>query len=138
MIGIELSPEMAAQARKRIERRGWDNVRVVNAPADEADIHEPADGALFFLVHDVSRDRTALDRTLSKIRDGGRVAVFGVKLPPWWAFGLIALVWLIGRRYVTTYEGIRKPWSHLMRWVPDVQVRSALLGCAYYAWGERR
>jgi demethylmenaquinone methyltransferase/2-methoxy-6-polyprenyl-1,4-benzoquinol methylase len=138
VIGVELSPHMAAQAHERIERHGWDNVTVVNAPAEEAEIEQPADTVLFFLTHDVMRSAAALEQMMSHVRDGGRVVAFGSKLPPLWAFPLIPLVWLVGRSYVTTYEGIRKPWSHLVRWVPDLRVRSALFGCAYFAWGTTR
>jgi ubiquinone/menaquinone biosynthesis C-methylase UbiE len=137
VIGVELSPDMAAEARKRVERNAWENVFIANAPAEEATIDDEADAAMFFLVHDVMRNRAALDRTLSFVRDGGGVAAFGVKLPPLWAFGLILPVWLIGRRYVTTYEGIRKPWSHLEEWSPDLQMRPTLAGCTYFAWGHR-
>jgi demethylmenaquinone methyltransferase/2-methoxy-6-polyprenyl-1,4-benzoquinol methylase len=135
VIGVELSPEMAAEAIERIERSGWTNVSVLNAPAEEAPISQPTDAVLFFLTHDVVRSPAALERTLSRVRDGGRVVAFGGKLPPLWAFPLFPIVWLVGRPYVTTYEGVRAPWNHLVRWVPDLRVSPALLGCAYYAWG---
>jgi ubiquinone/menaquinone biosynthesis C-methylase UbiE len=137
VIGVELSPEMAAKGRERITRHGWDNVSIVNTPAEEAEVSEEADAALFFLTHDVMRSPPALERTLRPVRTGGRVVAFGAKLPPWWASPLIPLVWVVGRPYVTTYEGVRNPWSHLARWVDDVQVRPTLLGCAYFASGTK-
>jgi predicted O-methyltransferase YrrM len=135
VIGVELSPDMAAEARKRIERHGWNNVTIVNASAEEAEVSLTADAVLYFLTHDVMRSTTALENTLANVRSGGRVVAFGAKVPPLWAFPLIPLVWLVGRRYVTTYEGVRKPWSLLERWVPGLRTRPALVGCAYFAWG---
>ena len=136
VIGIELSPQMAERARGRIASNGWDNVTIVNAAAEEADVPEPVDGVLFFLTHDLMRSASALENVMSSLRPGGRAVSFGAKLPPLWAFPLIPIVWLVGRPYVTTYEGIRHPWDRLTSWVPDLKVRSALLGCAYFAWGS--
>lgn len=137
VIGIELSPDMAAKARERVDRHGWDNVDVLNVPAEEAPIAEIADAVLFFLVHDVTRTPAAIEQAMSRLRGRGRVIAAGVKLPPLWLLPLIPFVWILGRRYVTTYEGIRAPWSHLARWLPDLRVSSALLGCAYFASGTR-
>lgn len=137
VIGIELSPEMAAEARDRIERHGWRNVTIINVAAEDAHIDASADAALFFLTHDIMRSESALDQALGPVRVGGRVVAFGAKLPPFWAFPLIPLVWLVGRPYVTTYEGVRAPWGHLGRWVPDLRVRPALLGTTYFAWGTK-
>jgi hypothetical protein len=61
-----------------------------------------------------------------------------VLVPSLWAFPLLPLVWLIGRRYVTTYEGIQRRWDLLERWVDGLRVRTALLGIVYFAWGNVR
>ena len=137
VIGVELSPEMAAEARKRVDSHGWHNVTIVNTAAEDADIDLSVDAALFFLTHDIMRSEPALERSLAHVREGGCVVAFGAKLPPLWAFPLIPLVWLVGRPYVTTYEGVRAPWGHLVRWIPDLRVRSALLGTTYFAWGTK-
>ena len=44
----------------------------------------------------------------------------------------------VARQYVTTFEGYDKPWSLLAPYVPDLQVKSALFGAAYIAWGTVR
>ena len=41
VVGIEESPEMAAVAREHIACAGWDNVTVVQAPAEDAEIGWP-------------------------------------------------------------------------------------------------
>src|SRR5579859_3571470 len=43
VVGIEESSEMAALAREHIASAGWDNVTVVQAPAEEATIGLTAD-----------------------------------------------------------------------------------------------
>src|ERR1700736_3592846 len=49
--GIEESPEMAAVAREHIAGEGWDNVTVMQVPAEEAQVRRTADAALFCAVH---------------------------------------------------------------------------------------
>ena len=60
VIGIEESPEMAALAREHIAREGWDNVVVVQSPAEEARPEATADAALFCAVHDILQSPAAL------------------------------------------------------------------------------
>lgn len=47
VIGIELSPEMAALARARVSSHGWTNVSVIEAAVENARLDVVADGALF-------------------------------------------------------------------------------------------
>src|SRR6516162_11685003 len=51
VVGIEESPQMAAVAREHIACEGWENVTVVQAPAEDAEIGLTADAALFCAVH---------------------------------------------------------------------------------------
>jgi SAM-dependent methyltransferase len=43
IIGIDLSPEMLELARQRVERHSWQNVTLVEAAVDEAELDEGAD-----------------------------------------------------------------------------------------------
>jgi hypothetical protein len=54
----------------------------------------------------------------------------------WWAAPANLVVQLISRNYVTTLEGLRRPWDHLERFVPDLQVQSLAAGTAYVASGN--
>jgi ubiquinone/menaquinone biosynthesis C-methylase UbiE len=137
IIGVDVSPEMLAQAKARIARNGWRNVRLVEAPVGQASIEDGADAALFSGTHDVMRSRPSLENVLRHLRAGGRVGVTGVKWAPWWAFPVNAAVWLISFRYITTFEGCARPWSHLEEMVPNLQVRPLMLGGAYLAWGTK-
>lgn len=44
-------------------------------------------------------------------------------------------VWWVARRYMTTFEGFRRPWGHLESLVPDLRVEPLFLGGAYLASG---
>jgi len=135
LVGIEQSPEMLAEARARIEANSWNNVTLIEASVEEADIGEHADAALFCLVHDITRSRPALANVLRQLKQGGRVSVFGAKLPPRRALPLNLIGRAIMARYVTTFEGAERPWSLLAEQAPNLSVASSRLRPTYLAWG---
>ena len=83
VIGVELSPEMIAQARARVASAGWTNVELIQASMDDAPIEDSLDAVLFNYTHDVLRSPSALERIFAHSGPGARVAIAGVKHPPW-------------------------------------------------------
>jgi hypothetical protein len=61
----------------------------------------------------------------------------GAKWAPRWALPVNLVVRVVSTRFVTTFEGYDRPWSHLQVLVPNLQIRPALLGAAYLAWGSK-
>lgn len=135
LIGVELSPDMLACARDRVADNRWENVTLIEAPAEQAIIPEDFDAVLFFFTHDVVRSREALNNVLSRARPGARVGSAGGKWAASWALPVNAVVRRQARDYVTTFEGFEHPWSHLALFAPDLEVRPAMLGGAYTAHG---
>jgi len=68
IVGIDASEQMLQVAADRVTAHGWDNVRLVAAPAEQAPIDGPADAALFCAVHDVLQSRAALGRVIEQLR----------------------------------------------------------------------
>ncbi|MBI1885556.1 MAG: methyltransferase domain-containing protein [Chloroflexi bacterium] len=140
LIGIELSPDMLANAQERVERAGWQNATLIQAAAHDAEVPVEADTALFHFIHDIMRSPPALENVFRHVKPGGRVVAAGGKWAPWWALPLNLGFWYVARRYITTFEGYARPWSHLDRFVPDLRVESRPLGGvpggAYIAWGR--
>jgi demethylmenaquinone methyltransferase/2-methoxy-6-polyprenyl-1,4-benzoquinol methylase len=135
LVGIELSPDMMAKARERVESSGWQNVTLIESAVEEAHIPVQVDAILFHFTHDILRSLKALENVFQHVKRGGRVAAAGTKWAPWWAFPVNLYVWYIARQYVTTLEGLGRPWSHLVRFVPDLQVEPVLFYGGYIAWG---
>jgi len=135
IVGIDLSPDMLAEARQRVDAEGWDNVTLVEAPIETANVPDEADAALFSLSHDVLQSEAALENVVDNLRPGGRVSSFGAKWAPWWRLPVNAWVWYTARQYVTTFEHFDRPWNLLERFVPDLKVRSLAFGALYLAWG---
>lgn len=138
LIGIDLSPDMLEQARKRIEQEGWQNVSLIEAAVEDAAIPVPADAVFFHFTHDVMRDPAALDNIFRYAKPGARVASAGGKRAPWWNVPVNLVMWRISRRYITTFEGFACPWSHLERYLANLRVKPVLFGAGYIAWGRIR
>jgi ubiquinone/menaquinone biosynthesis C-methylase UbiE len=139
LIGIEPSPEMLARAHALVQRRGWTNVELVLAGAEEAAIPDTADAALFCAVHDVMRSPAALANVLRHVRAGGRIAAGGPKWEPWRpaAVSRNLETWRLNRQCVSTFEGFQSPWSHLAHLVPELLVEDVYVGGGYVAHATR-
>jgi SAM-dependent methyltransferase len=137
LIGIDASPEMLAQARALVERRGWSNVELICAVAEDAAIPVRADAAILCAVHDVMRSRRALVNVLAHIRDGGRIVAGGPKWVSWRQPRTNLATWRLNRDCVSTFEGFREPWSRLAELVDDLQVETRYGGAGYIASARR-
>ena len=136
VVGIEESPEMAAVAREHIACEGWDNVTVVQAQAEDAEIGLTADAALFCAVHDILQSPDALRNVLTWLRPGAWVAAGGGK---WAAPVMVALNSMVGvlhAPYVRDFSGFDRPWRHLERLVEDVRVEEMAFGSGYVMTGR--
>jgi len=126
IIGIDQSLEQLAQARALAARNGWQNIALLNSPVEDAQIPVTADAALFFLTHDIVRTPHAVQNIVRSLRDGARIVVMGRKWAPWWRLLTNWRTWQGARRFVTTFEGFRKPWSHFEGLVSSLEVESML------------
>jgi SAM-dependent methyltransferase len=136
VIGIDLSPEMLAVARDRTKDRGWDNVTLIEAPVEEAQIPAGADAGVFVFTHDVMRTPAAVSNVISAVKPGGTLGATGLKLGPHWAFPLNAAVRALSRVGVTSTEGLAQPWSHMAQLVRELRVETTLFGYVYVATAE--
>lgn len=135
IIGIELSPSMIEHARARAARRGWENVRLINQPVEEAVIPLKADAALFCFTHDIVRTPEAVANVVRHLRPGAKVVSIGLKWAGRGALPVNMMVWGAAMRSTTTLEGLRKPWSYLEEMVRELRVEELLAGSVYLASG---
>ena len=136
VVGIEESPEMAAVAREHIADEGWDNVTVVQAPAEDAEIGLTADAALFCAVHDILQSPDALKNVMTTLRPGAWVAAGGGKWAAPMMVALTSMVSMLHAPYVRDFTGFDRPWRHLAQMVEDVQVREMAFGSGYIVTGR--
>ncbi len=138
VVGVELSPEMLALAQRRCAAAGWHNVTLIRAAMEDAVIPRPLDAVLFNFTHDVLRSPPALARIFAAARPGVRVAAAGMKWAPWWMAPVNLVVRAQARPYMTTFEGLDRPWSLLERHLGSFQWRPVLFGTGYIGWGKGR
>jgi len=136
VVGIEESPEMAAVAREHIACEGWDNVTVVQAQAEDAEIGLTADAALFCAVHDILQSPDALRNVLTRLRPGAWVAAGGGKWAAPMMVALNSMVGMLHAPYVRDFSGFDRPWRHLERLVEDTQVQEMAFGSGYVMTGR--
>jgi len=138
VVGIEQSPEMLEQARRRVTRARWSRVTLIRSPVEAADIPFRADAALFHFTHDILRRPESIANVLGRLKPGGRVVASGLK---WAAPGLTWAVNLLvlpaALRSVTSLDGMDQPWRLLQEQLGQMSVETVLLGGAYIARGVR-
>jgi ubiquinone/menaquinone biosynthesis C-methylase UbiE len=126
IIGIDQSLEQLTQARNFVTCNGWQNIILLNSPVEDAQIPVTADAALFYLTHDIMRTLPAVHNIVSSLRDGGRIVAMGRKWASWWRLLINWRTWQGVRRFVTTFEGFHKPWSHLEGLVSSLEVETVV------------
>lgn len=138
IVAVELSPEMMGLARDRVAAAGWDNVTLEQAAMEEARLPAQLDAVLFNYTHDVLRSPAALANIMARLRPGGRVAVAGMRLMSWWLAPVNLYVLAAARPYMTTFDGLSCPWSHLEPYLEGFETEPTLWGTGYIGWGVRR
>jgi ubiquinone/menaquinone biosynthesis C-methylase UbiE len=136
LIGIDQSADMLARARERIERNGWSNFTLIQAPIEFAEIGVLGDAALFHFTHDVMRTSAAVRNVLRNLRAGARVVACGLKWAPVWAMPVNGAVLYAAMRSVSTFEGLRRPWTHLEPHLAEFQIEERQAGSIYIASGR--
>jgi SAM-dependent methyltransferase len=135
VVAVDLSPDMLAQARNRVQRERWANVELLGSAVEDALLPRHADAALFHFTHDIVQSPSALDHVLQRLRPGARIVVTGLK---WTAPGLAPWNVLVGlhmAQSVTRYEGLAEPWQPLLARGVQLEVDTLMMGTVFVARG---
>ena len=134
VIAIELSPDMAAIAQRRIQTERLKNVEQVVAPVETATIGRQADALLLHYTHDVLRSHAALERLFKQVKPGAHIAIAGFKFPTDWRRVFNQWHRYRERGYISTYEGAHAPWDRLLPYVTHFKVHEEFfMGSGYIA-----
>jgi ubiquinone/menaquinone biosynthesis C-methylase UbiE len=80
LVGVDYTPAMLEEAGKRVARRGWGNVQLVQADASKLNLEEKFDAALSTLAMSVIPDyKSALERMRTHLVPGGHMAIADAK-----------------------------------------------------------
>ena len=138
VLGVEQSPEMFALAEARVRREGLTNVWQVCAAAEEVQLPQPADAALFNYAHDISRSPRAVANLMRQLVPGARIAMAGMKFFPWWTGPLNVLAWLKNRPYNARAAELWRPWDLVQAHCDGFEWSSTQWGMGYIAHGRKR
>jgi SAM-dependent methyltransferase len=136
LLGIDASAPMVDLAAERVRSHKWDNVTLVQAPVEAAEIPVTADAALFSATHDILQSRQALENVFGHLRPGAWVAAGGGKWAPKWNVALNLCVFALHEPFVTSFNGFARPWSLLQHFVEDLRVVDVAFGGGYLALGQ--
>jgi hypothetical protein len=94
---------------------------------------------IFYATHDIMRTPAALENVIGHLKPGGRVLAAGLMWGKWWAVAANVRVFRMARRYVTTLEGLAKPWSRLEPLLSEIHVKRRIVRGlpAYVAVGRK-
>lgn len=138
VVGVEISPEISVNARKRIAKNRWRNVHLIEAAAQDVQLMGPFDGLLMFAAADVYASEEALENIFPHLRENARVAAFGAKLS---SKGLGSslnpiLRMLFNLSFSTTPRPDYEPWRILAKRLDKLSVEEYFFGLMFLASGS--
>jgi phosphatidylethanolamine/phosphatidyl-N-methylethanolamine N-methyltransferase len=140
VVGIEISPEVAINARNRIEVRRWSNVQVIQGDARTVTLSGEFDGMVLFAAPDVYASPQALANLLPYLKDNAPVVAFGAKLSRRRFAGALNMVFrsLMKLSFSSTPGLNHEPCSVLENWLVEVHVQEYFFGCMFLASGVKK
>ncbi len=134
--GFDQSPDMLAQARRRVAEAGWDNVDLFETAAQDLRLPGRVDALLFHYTHDILRSHSAIDALLACARPGAVVAIAGIKYFPRWLAPLNLWVYLKNHGYNGAPGELRTPWDRIAPRLVDWSISTTQYGMGYLARGR--
>ncbi|MCI0723722.1 MAG: protein-L-isoaspartate O-methyltransferase [Acidobacteria bacterium] len=140
VVGLEISPEIAINARRRIQKNGWSNVQIIVADARTVKLEGKFDGLLMFAAHDIYTSPQALDNLFQYLQGDARVAAFGAKLSGGhfgWILNPFFRLAPSKLSFPSTPAIDSQPWRLLEERVGALTVEDHFFGWMFLAWGSR-
>jgi ubiquinone/menaquinone biosynthesis C-methylase UbiE len=138
VVGVEISPEIIINAKKRTAKNGWRNVQVIEAAAQDVHLTGLFDGLLMFAAADVYASEEALENIVPYLRENARVAAFGAKLSSKRVGSILnpVLRMLFNLSFSTTPRPDHEPWRTLAKRVEKLEVEEYLFGLMFLCSGS--
>ncbi len=136
VVGVEISPVISINARRRITKNGWRNVQVIEADARTVRLSGTFDGLLMFAT-DVLLLEEALENIFSHLRENARVVAFGAKSSSHRLGRILnpVLQMLFKLTFSTTPRPGYEPWRMLAKRVENLDVEEYFFGLMFLTSG---
>jgi demethylmenaquinone methyltransferase/2-methoxy-6-polyprenyl-1,4-benzoquinol methylase len=139
VVGVEISPEMASLANKRIQHNGWHNVHVLESAAERASPEGCFDALLMLGAPDVYGSAACLDNLLPHLKSNGRIVAFGAKLKraaPARILNALFQSTFSKMTFASTPALTYEPWALLSERLSEFRVEEMFLGWMFLASGS--
>ena len=137
LIGVDFSEGMLRQAKRRVERMGWQNVELVHH--DVATFHFPAevDRVLStFALTVVPQYDLVIARAHEALSSGGKLVLLDLKKPEGKNESLVRLAAMMVRPFAVTLDlAARHPWESVARYFEDCRLENLYFGFTYIVSG---
>ena len=138
IIGVDLTEKMLDRARKKVERRGWKNVQLVQSDAARYDFPENLSGIIStFAISLVPEFDEVIHNGAEALHSGGHFVILDLKRPK------AVPIWLVGLGvFLTKPFGVsldlmdRHPWESISRYLAEVSHTELYGGFAYISVGK--
>jgi demethylmenaquinone methyltransferase/2-methoxy-6-polyprenyl-1,4-benzoquinol methylase len=136
VVGVEISPVISVNARRRIEKNGWRNVEVIEADARTVHLTGTFDDLLMFAT-DVMLLEEALENIFPHLRENARVVAFGAKK----SSNRLGKIWnpvlkmLFKLTFSTTPRPDYEPWRMMAKRVENLDIEEYFMGLMFLASG---
>src|SRR5262249_33802006 len=136
VVGVEISPVISINARRRVEKNGWRNVEVIKADARTVHLTGTFDGLLMFAT-DVLLLEEALENIFPHLRESARVVAFGAKM----SSHCLGKLWnpvlkmLFKLTFSTTPRPDHEPWRMMAKRVENLDIEEYFMGLMFLASG---
>lgn len=137
VVGVEISPGSSESARRRVAKNKWENVSVIESPAEDVELAGPFDGLLMFAAPDVYASGKAMENLRPYLKENSRIAFFGAKLTSH-RMGVIlnpVLRSLCKLSFSTTPGPDREPWSVAEKYIEGLELKEYFFGLMFLASG---
>ncbi|MGI9174333.1 MAG: class I SAM-dependent methyltransferase [Rhodothermales bacterium] len=138
VIGVDLTSGMLAEAQRRVELRGWQNVRLVQSDAAAFAYPARTNGVLAtFSISMMPAPECVIARAAEALAPNGRFALADFRAPAWWPDRIRRVAVALARPFGETEEMARRClWEPMERYLADVRVGHYYFGAAYVASGQ--
>jgi ubiquinone/menaquinone biosynthesis C-methylase UbiE len=140
IIGVDLTDTMLAQARKRVQDKGWSNVELVQSDAAEFRFPTGVDGIIStYAITLVPEFDRVIRNGCRALKPGKRWAIADFKMP---SNALSPLAPLLALVLVRPFGGSidlssRHPWESIGRYMQNTHMQDFYMGFVYVIVGER-
>jgi len=139
VVGVEISPDVVINARRRVQKHGWKNVQIIIANAQNLILSERFDAVLMMGAPDIYGSPSILANVVRHLQPRARFAAFGAKLsrhPQARPVNSIFRSCFSKATFASTPRLDFEPWGPLRDRSAAFNVEERACGLMFLAWGE--